>query len=129
MVKASDFESLGFLWSWLPEHTGLLFVFHSLYNLILTSPLCLVSCVKSLLETYHSILARRQSDLPVAIVSLETDLCGRCISSATLLYCFLLGVAIFDFRNHPVTAILHIYLAQNSFSKESQLDRGKMDFP
>ena len=72
-----------------------------------------------LLKKYHSILVQCQTTLSVAFILLETNVCGRCISATTLLYSFLPGFTIFDFRNHPVTGILHKHLAQNSLSKES----------
>ena len=94
-----------------------LLVFNFLYNLTLTLPLCLLSCMKSFLQICHCILTKCQTELLVAIVLLETNLGGRCISSTPLLYYFLPGVTIFDFRNHLVTAFLHIHLAQNSLNR------------
>ena len=111
--------SLGFLWCWLSEHTRSLCWFFILYTsavdfISLSCELCEI-----LLKICRSILAQCQTTLPVAFVLLETNLCGRCISEATLLYFFLPGFTIFDFRNHSVTGILHKHLAQNSLSKES----------
>lgn len=93
LLKTSQFESLvayGHV-IWAPSKAFML-VFHSLYNLTLTLPLCPVSGVKSLFKICHFILAQWQTGLPVAIVFLETNLCNRCISSTTSLYCFCPGL-------------------------------------
>lgn len=117
------------LWPWFLEHMKhILLVFCPLSAL--TVPLCLVNCVKSLLKTCHSVLAQRQTDLLVPLfcwrlIHLARKFCQWC----SLLCSSLHGVTIFDLRNYPVTAVLHIHLAQNRLTKLSQIDKIKMVFP
>lgn len=73
---------------WLSEHTRPLCWFFILYTsavdfISLSCELCEI-----LLKICRSILAQCQTTLPAAFVLLETNLCGRCVSEATLLYFF-----------------------------------------
>lgn len=87
LVKTSWFESLDFYGHGYLSTRGLLLVFCSLSAL--TVPLCLVNCVKSLLQTCHSASAQCQTDLLVPricrrLIHLASEFCQWCYC---LLFC------------------------------------------